>query len=139
MSAKPSHTERPLSPAVEYRLGAACGWRRARAGRKVRPMDSTLNRTEISALPGSQRHHLDLPANAASQLFQLRKGQQLLLQVSRGCLWVTQDGRLDDIILAPGSRLQLQEPGNYRLGAFGPADAAVISWSAARQCPIAIS
>ncbi|MDC8771500.1 DUF2917 domain-containing protein [Roseateles albus] len=95
-------------------------------------MDNTLTRTDITPEPGSLCKQLKLPANAASQLLQLRCGQSLLVQVSQGWLWLTRDGELDDIILPSGSRLQLQEPGNYRLGAFGPADAAVTSWSAPR-------
>ncbi|MCV2368604.1 DUF2917 domain-containing protein [Roseateles oligotrophus] len=90
-------------------------------------MDSTITRTEITALPGSQRQQLELPASAASQLLKLRPGQRLLVQVSQGCLWLTRDGHLDDIFLPRGAQLQLQQAGNYRLGAFGPADAAVIT------------
>jgi hypothetical protein len=111
-------------------LVAACGWLKLRKSRKVMAMDITITRTEINALPGSLRTHLDLPADAASHLLKLAPGQTLLLQVMQGVLWLTQDGFPDDIILQRGAQLQLREPGLYRLGAFGPVDAAVNSWAA---------
>ena len=95
-------------------------------------MDITITRTEINALPGSQRHQLDLPAAAASQLLKVRPGERLLVQVSQGCLWLTRDGYPEDIFLQAGAKLQLQEAGNYRLGAFGSADAAATYWSTPR-------
>jgi hypothetical protein len=86
-------------------------------------MDSTLIRTDISALPGSQRHDLlDLSAAAPVHTLVLRPGQQVRLLVTQGCLWLTQDGRSEDVILAQGQHCTLQLAGHYRLGAFGQAD-----------------
>lgn len=111
------------SAAVRYRLGRFCGWRLNLKGRKVQTMDTTLTRTDNSALPGSQRQSLlDLGAAAPVQSLQLRPGQQVRLQVTQGCLWLTQDGRPEDIILAQGQHCTLQSAGHYRLGAFGQAD-----------------
>lgn len=91
-------------------------------------MDTTLTRTDITALPGSRRHQLELAANAPAQRLGLRAGQQMLVQVSLGCLWLTQDGRPDDIMLRPGERLHLQAPGVYRLGALGPDPLRALMW-----------
>lgn len=120
-----------MTASVRYRFGRACGWRRGGAGRKVQAMDTTLTRTDISAPPGSRRQDLDLAASAASQRLGLRAGQQALLQVSQGCLWLTQDGRPDDIILRRGEQLRLQEPGIYRLGALGPDPLRAVMWTSA--------
>lgn len=82
-------------------------------------MDTAL-RTEIAALPGSQRDTVDLSASAATQLLTLGAHQQRRLRVLRGRLWLTQDGRADDTVLSPGEQIQLCGPGHFRLGAFGP-------------------
>jgi len=71
--------------------------------------------TQLSPLTEQQA-----AAAAPARCLRLRRGQQLLLQVSSGRLWLTQDGRPEDRVLAPGERLQLQGPGRFRLGAFGP-------------------
>ncbi len=86
-------------------------------------MDTTLTRTDNSALPGSQRQSLlDLGAAAPVQTLILQPGKQVRLLVTQGCLWLTQDGQAEDIILAQGQHCLLQSAGHYRLGAFGRAD-----------------
>jgi hypothetical protein len=82
-------------------------------------MDTAL-RTEITALPGSQRATLDLPASAAAQLLSLSAHQQRSLRVLQGRLWLTQDGLAEDAVLSAGEHIRLCGPGNFRLGAFGP-------------------
>ncbi|MCV2356114.1 DUF2917 domain-containing protein [Paucibacter sp. B2R-40] len=83
-------------------------------------MDSPITRTNITALPGSRRTQLDLPADATRQQLKLHAGQTLLVHVIQGSLWLTRDGHLEDTILQPGAQALLRAPGNYRLGAFGP-------------------
>jgi len=56
----------------------------------------------------------------ASQLLQLRRHQSARLQVQRGQLWLTQDGRLEDRHLQGGENTLLQGPGRFHLGALGP-------------------
>jgi hypothetical protein len=129
MAAMANNTEQNFSCSVRYRLGPLCGWRRTRQGRKVQAMDTTLTRTEMTALPGSQRRCLDLPAAAPAQQLRLRANRRLLVQVSRGCLWLTRDGRPEDIVLQHGQEMQLREAGTYRLSAFGPAETQVLVWS----------
>lgn len=84
---------------------------------------STGHGTEFTALPGSQRKGaelLALQAGDAVRLLRLRAGQHCLLMVHGGRLWLTQDGQLDDQVLAAGQQLRLQGPGRFRCGAFGP-------------------
>lgn len=79
--------------------------------------------TKTPALTGSQRGPafpaLELLPSHAARLLSLGRRQQLLLQVSEGQLWLTQDGRLDDQVLQAGQQALLQGPGHYRIGAFG--------------------
>lgn len=82
-------------------------------------MDTAL-RTEIAALPGSQRNTVDLPASDAAQLVTLDANQQRRLRVLQGRLWLTQDGLAKDTVLSAGEHIQLCGPGHFRLGAFGP-------------------
>ena len=62
-------------------------------------------------------------AAAPARPLRLRRGQQLLLQICSGRLWLTQDGCPEDRVLAPGERLRLPGPGHFRLGALGPEEA----------------
>lgn len=129
MLGKANPTAPSFDVPVRYRLALVCGWRCPLQAGKVKAMNTPLPRTEINALPGSQRQHLDLAMAAAAYSLNLRPGQHALLQVTQGRLWLTQDGRPEDIILARGQQWALQTPGHYRLSAFGPADTQVSMWA----------
>lgn len=83
-------------------------------------MQATL-RTEFTALPGSQRpQSIRLLAQQPVRLLQLHESQRIVLRVSAGRLWLTEEGRLDDHVLGGGAQLALRGPARYHLGAFGP-------------------
>ncbi|MCV2421654.1 DUF2917 domain-containing protein [Paucibacter sp. DJ2R-2] len=83
-------------------------------------MDTTLRTATQSALPGSQPQTQDLLPEQACQLLQLHRHQCARLQVQRGQLWLTQEGRLEDRHLRGGEYTLLKGPGRFHLGALGP-------------------
>ena len=83
-------------------------------------MDTTFRTAPQTALPGSQPQIQDLRPEQASQLLQLRRHESARLQVQRGQLWLTQEGRLEDSHLRVGEQVLLLGPGRFHLGALGP-------------------
>jgi Protein of unknown function (DUF2917) len=63
---------------------------------------------------------MTLSYQQAPQRLRLAEGQQLIIAVQAGRLWLTEDGRPEDRVLARGEEVRLQGPGSFRLGAFGP-------------------
>lgn len=83
-------------------------------------MDITLRTARTAALPGSQRQNqsLTLAVEQAPQALHLRGLESALLRVRAGTLWLTQDGKPDDLFLSAGQQLLLLGPACYRLGAL---------------------
>ncbi len=55
----------------------------------------------------------------ANQFVSFRRPQALCLRAERGTLWVTVDGRLDDIALEPGQRQVFDGPDTVVVGSLG--------------------
>lgn len=81
-------------------------------------MDTSLRTDLKAALPGSQSQTQDLLPDQACQQLQLRRHESARLQVQRGQLWLTQEGRLEDRHLRSGDHTLLQGPGRFHLGAL---------------------
>jgi len=83
-------------------------------------MDISLRTARTAALPGSQRQSqvLTLAVEQAPQALRLRAWESAKLRVRSGRLWLTQDGKPDDLFLVVGQQLLLLGPACYRLGAL---------------------
>ncbi|MBB4843239.1 hypothetical protein HNP55_001758 [Paucibacter oligotrophus] len=62
----------------------------------------------------------------APQALHLRAWESAHLRVRGGTLWLTQDGKPDDLFLASGQQLLLLGPACYRLGALDRSGAELI-------------
>jgi len=123
MSAKPANTVPALFLPVRYRLALLCVCCDARPARKLQAMDISLRTARTAALPGSQRQTtspqaLSLAVEQAPQALRLRAWESAQLRVRSGTVWLTQDGKPDDLFLVVGQQLLLLGPACYRLGAL---------------------
>jgi len=86
---------------------------------------NTLLRTDAhsaATLPGSQRQaELHLAAAQAPLALPLRAWQSRTLRVSHGCLWLTEQGKPDDVFIQAGQQMHLLGPARFYLSAAGAA------------------
>ncbi|WP_313077581.1 DUF2917 domain-containing protein [Melaminivora sp.] len=88
------------------------------------PRFSPLAWLRRSARPAPPRwRELSLPARQPVHVVEVPRGARLLLQGRGGRVWLTCDGRPDDLFLEAGAQLAVTGPARLRLGAYGDVDA----------------
>lgn len=68
------------------------------------------------------RHALRLPQG---NLLRIDEGKGLLVSVTRGEVWLTEEGELRDIVLRGGDSFRLERDGRSLIYAFEPAELAL--------------
>ena len=79
----------------------------------------------MDKIAGSTLHHLDraLPERRVLRLTHAR-GTRIVAVA--GDIWITEDGRYDDVVLAPGESAALERDGMAMITAFDSADVEVV-------------